>query len=194
MQNSGTTCSRQQCVAVLKQESDLWLQLLNVVPAGRGAALEAEAGRGIGAVKRALPDTVSYGQIKVVAALRHVGGSWFGGGPPGGSGGEGAHSSQPPPPQHAAQSQADPSAAQVKVQLIFVSPPRPHSLGPSKCPAQAADIATRTCHLQAPAAKSTSMKVCREFLHIRPRTLAVGHIGEYAASTTLADYVNGCTS
>ncbi len=28
-------------------------------------------------MKRALPDTVSYGQIKVVAALRHTGAAWF---------------------------------------------------------------------------------------------------------------------
>ena len=36
-------------------------------------------------MKRALPDTVSYGQIKVVAALRNMGGAWFQGaadGPP----------------------------------------------------------------------------------------------------------------
>lgn len=140
-------------------------------------------------MKRALPDTVSYGQIKLVAALRHVGGTWFGGG-------EGTPSSQPPAPQHAAQSQADPSAPQVKVQLVFSSPPRPRPLGPFNSPAWATDIISQTCHPQALASTvcvHEGLQIAEDCLHIRLRMSAVRHTVDNAASTMPAASVGGCT-
>ncbi len=41
------------------------------------AAIREKGDSGIGAVKRSLPAEVSYGQIKVVAALMQAGAAWF---------------------------------------------------------------------------------------------------------------------
>ncbi len=46
------------------------------------AAIGANGDSGLGAVKRALPAEISYGQIKVVAALLHLQAGWFAPGAP----------------------------------------------------------------------------------------------------------------
>lgn len=69
---------------------DVQVPLVYILECG-GAASDHAGHSGIGAVKRALPDTVSYGQIKVVAALRHTGAAWFQG--------DGRDAPPEPPPQ-----------------------------------------------------------------------------------------------
>jgi hypothetical protein len=49
-------------------------------------AVAAHGAGGLGAVKRALPPTWEYGQVKLVAALMHLGALWFAGGGEGGPG------------------------------------------------------------------------------------------------------------